>query len=215
MEIWGGIKSSNTFLLMFSCFHLNGSDLAFAASVLCLLGLGWSSYSSSPWWTLVILLVTFPEIFFWAMLFYPPPPPPTRRPKHVRVWTVSPQCSSGSTRVSSLDPDLFGCRDPASLIAVLAVLTMHCLLISRSFREYVSEWVCAPVHNARKRRGDISDELRCLTFSSDKQIGCLAFKQHCALLLGDTEMKKNTVPTLNDYVNLIEDKASTVLYQRT
>lgn len=40
-------------------------------------------------------------------------------------------------------------------------------------------------------------------------------KRHYALLLGDTKMKKDTVSTLNDYVSLIEDKASTILYQRT
>lgn len=39
-------------------------------------------------------------------------------------------------------------------------------------------------------------------------------KRQRALLLADTEIKKNTVPTLNDYVYLIEDKASTILYQR-
>lgn len=40
-------------------------------------------------------------------------------------------------------------------------------------------------------------------------------KRHHALLLGDTKMKKDIVSTLNDYVNLIEDKTSTILYQRT
>lgn len=38
-------------------------------------------------------------------------------------------------------------------------------------------------------------------------------RQH-ALVLGDTEMKKDRVPTLNDYVNVTEDKNSIILYQR-
>lgn len=32
--------------------------------------------------------------------------------------------------------------------------------------------------------------------------------RHCALLLGDTEVKKNTVPTFNSYAYLIENKVS-------
>lgn len=52
-------------------------------------------------------------------------------------------------------------------------------------------------------------------FISDKEIGYLWFlKDIMFQLLGDRELKKETVLTLNHYVNLIEDKASTILYQR-